>query len=269
MAPSKEVIDLMQRHSAATSAGMEAINAKIQAETMAAMENMKKIQAELEASSEKTVDLVVERLNKRKPVDHGTANVSNDLIVKIDNWFAKIEDVIDKKIGPHPSNRGQSEKKDEKSEGVGNNKQLSNWRLFKWTDGTVHILPQDYEFPKDRFTIMIDKWFLGDIDRHISPLGSMCSSAFGRISPSCRKRFIECKQLMNEVEKVAKEKNVWVREGEEWSVALVNKLKDAIRERFVFGDKRRSLDTSFELKWRTIQRKLVKQKREEYTSCEL
>ena len=62
---------------------------------------------------------------------------------------------------------------------------------------------------------------------------------------------------MSEVESIGRRENVWRRSGEVWSVALVSRLKDAVREDFVV-DRSRSVDRTFQFTWRTIHTKMTK-----------
>ena len=77
------------------------------------------------------------------------------------------------------------------------------WKLFEW-GGTTHRLPQHYKFPKDEFEDIIDKWFLGDVRQGISPLVPLKKDEFGLFGANNRRRYNECKRLMDEVEKVGK-----------------------------------------------------------------
>ena len=125
------------------------------------------------------------------------------------------------------------------------------WKLFEW-GGTTHRLPQHYKFPKDEFEDIIDKWFLGDVRQGISPLVPLKKDEFGSFGANNRRRYNECKRLMDEVEKVGRICDAWQINDEQWTVQSVSRLKDAIRPEFSFSAR------SFQNSWLTMYRKVLK-----------
>ena len=213
-------------------------------------QNYQLILTELKDNPEKTVNLMVNHLDGRANSNLGI-NLNGLFNTFCEQIRTEIRQVTNSSSAVNEAEPIQNQ-----------NETVSQWHYFRWSDGSSHVLPENFEFPKDKFGAMVEKWLLGDLNKNIAPLAFMSSADFGRISRTCRKRYNECKQLMSEVERIGRRKNVWRRSGEVWSVALVGRLKDAVREDFVI-DRSRSVDRTFQFTWRTIHTKMMKKRQQQ------
>ena len=125
------------------------------------------------------------------------------------------------------------------------------WKLFEWAAQLIDYLSIKI-FLRDKFEDIIDKWYLGDVRQGISPLVSLKKDEFGSFGANNRRRYNECKRLMDEVEKVGRICDAWKINDEQWTVQSVSRLKDAIRPEFSFSAR------SFQNSWLTMYRKVPK-----------
>mmetsp|Transcript_22897 Transcript_22897/g.29323 ORF Transcript_22897/g.29323 Transcript_22897/m.29323 type:complete len:266 (-) Transcript_22897:25-822(-) len=163
----------------------------------------------------RTLNLIRDHLDSRQ-----NSNLGINLQAMLDDKFSQLSDQIIR------SHRAQEEQEEQERNGNGEDGE-DKWTLFSWQDGSTHVLP----------------------------IFAMSSKDMARHGRTCRNRYNEFKFLMEEVERIGRNKNCWKRNHERWDLQLVIKLQDAVREAFMFGQ-HRSVDRTMQHTWRTIYRKV-------------
>lgn len=79
-------------------------------------------------------------------------------------------------------------------------------RVYFWGDG-VHLLPEDFEFPKGTALVLWQWWMYGNPTHGYPPLRQVSTKDF--VNKDKRRRYADASLIMKKLEDEARQKNVW------------------------------------------------------------
>ena len=97
--------------------------------------------------------------------------------------------------------------------------------------GRLNVLPANYVFPSLGPKDLCENWLLGSEDQNIPPLCLLTSKDVNHLQSGNKQRN-KLKSIMRVVERMAREKNVWIEKTCDWDSDKVDKMWDAIETEF-------------------------------------
>ena len=144
---------------------------------------------------------------------------------------------------------------DNRNNGGSNNveRRQSNRVQIHSYGGKFHLLPEGYSFPRMSLQAMLNHWFLPDFNDNVPAFrilkgGDVVSVKRGR------QNINEMKNLVVMVEKVARDKGVWIEDQSMWDAELVSIMYYGIMDKFKIPDAKRCEQFS----WATIYKHFIR-----------
>lgn len=117
--------------------------------------------------------------------------------------------------------------------------------------GTLNPLPSNWKFTSMPVLMLIQNWFIGDLNRNIPPLHTLDSKHVQYLlKGKGNKVRTKMKAFMKIVEAEAKAKDVWMEKMSDWDYTTVTRMWDAIKEDF--NAKYCKTSRKKELSWSTV-----------------